>query len=216
MDIKSFFTSIDQRILYNLVAKKVKNEEILWLARVIIFHDSARDIRPKVQSPPSLFDRLPNEKTLFKVARGKGLPIGNLTSQFFANVYMNELDHFAKHKLKAKRYVRYVDDFLILDKDKSKLEFDKKMIEKFLQNNLLLKLHPLKQKIRPVGDGIDFVGYMIRPEYVLVRRRVVWQWRQARRDCRASLEITNVNNSYLAHAKWANSWNLQRKLNAVS
>ena len=120
-DIKSFFTSINHQILYSLITKKVKNEEILWLARTIIFHDCARDIPPKIQSPATLFAKLPAEKSLFKISKGNGLPIGNLTSQFFANVYLNELDQFVKHKLKARYYLRYVDDFIILSSDKKKI-----------------------------------------------------------------------------------------------
>jgi hypothetical protein len=112
MDIKSFFTSIDQQILYEMFCKRIKNEEILWLAKTIIFHDCAHDIPPKIQSQPSLFEKLPKDKSLFTVAKGKGLPIGNLTSQFFANVYLDRLDQFVKHELKAKYYLRYVDDFL--------------------------------------------------------------------------------------------------------
>ena len=118
--ISSFFTSIDQKILFGLIRKRIKNPEILWLSKTIIFHDCARDIAPKIQSQPRLFEKLPPEKSLFKVARGKGLPIGNLTSQFFANVYLNELDQFVKHNLKAKFYVRYVDDFVILGRNREK------------------------------------------------------------------------------------------------
>jgi RNA-directed DNA polymerase len=92
MDIKSYFTTIDQSILYDMIARKIKRDEILWLTKVIVFHDCARDISPKVQGRQALFDKLPKDKSLFTVPRGKGLPIGNLTSQFFANIYLNELD----------------------------------------------------------------------------------------------------------------------------
>lgn len=144
------------------------------------------------------------------------MPIGNLTSQFFANVYLNQLDQFIKHKLKAKYYLRYVDDFIILGVSIEELKLYRKKIDEFLADNLLIRLHPIKQKIMPVKNGIDFVGYVIRAEYVLMRRRVVWQWRRAQRDCFATIAMTNVNNSYLAYAKWANSWSLQSRLNVVS
>ncbi|MBU1092402.1 RNA-directed DNA polymerase [Patescibacteria group bacterium] len=173
MDIKSFFTSIDQQILYDLLCGKVKNEEILWLAKTIIFHDCAHDIPPKIQSQPSLFDKLPKDKSLFTVAKGKGLPIGNLTSQFFANVYMNELDNFAKHQLKAKYYLRYVDDFLILSSDRDYLESCRDQLTVFATDKLKLKVHPDKQFIKAVSCGVDFVGYIVRPEYVLVRKRII-------------------------------------------
>ena len=213
MDIKSFFTSIDQQILYDLVCKKVKNEEILWLAKTIIFHDCAHDIPPKIQSQPSLFDKLPKDKSLFTVAKGKGLPIGNLTSQFFANVYMNELDQFAKHRLKAKCYLRYVNDFLILSSDRNYLESCRKSLTEFAIQKLALKVHPDKQQISPISCGIDFVGYIVRPEYVLVRKRIV-------ADCKFKLSLVKsdsdkhkeVVNSYRAHFMWANTRSLQNSL----
>ncbi|OQB05295.1 MAG: Reverse transcriptase (RNA-dependent DNA polymerase) [bacterium ADurb.Bin212] len=214
MDIKSFFTSIDQEILYSLITKKIKNEEILWLTRTIIFHDCAHDIPPKIQSRPSLFDKLPREKSLFTVRRGKGLPIGNLTSQFFANVYMNELDQFVKHKLKAKYYLRYVDDFIILDRDREKLEYFRSELTKFVEEKLAMTVHPEKQFIRPVSSGIDFVGYVVRPDYVLIRKRVVGDWK-IKMEAMTKLSRKKgkqVMASYLAHAIWANSYWLRREM----
>jgi RNA-directed DNA polymerase len=213
MDIKSFFTSIDQQVLYDLICKKVKNEEILWLSKIIIFHDCAHDIPPKIQSQPSLFDKLPRDKSLFTVAQGKGLPIGNLTSQFFANVYMNELDQFAKHQLKSKYYLRYVDDFLISSSDRDYLESCRHQLTDFAMQKLKLKVHPDKQFIKAVSCGIDFVGYIVRPEYVLVRKRIV-------ADCRYKLEnhkpdsekYQETVSSYRAHFQWANTRGLQNSL----
>ncbi|MDD5693248.1 MAG: RNA-directed DNA polymerase [Patescibacteria group bacterium] len=211
MDIKSFFTSIDQQILYGLIAKKVKNEEILWLTKTIIFHDCAHDVPPKIQSQPSLFDRLPREKSLFTVRRGKGLPIGNLTSQFFANVYLNELDQFVKHGLKAKYYVRYVDDFIILARDRVLLENYRKKIIEYVEDGLLLKVHPEKQFIAPIQNGIDFVGYLVKPDYILVRRRVVGEWRR-KMETKDSKLREQAFISYTAHSNWANSYALRKKM----
>jgi len=213
MDIKSFFTTIDKEILYGLIAKKIKNEEILWLAKTIIMYDPAHDIPPKIQSRPSLFERLPSEKSLFRVAKGKGLPIGNLTSQFFANVYLNELDQFVKHTLKAKRYVRYVDDFLIIEPDRATLERFKAEITGFVREKLALTVHPDKQIVRPLSDGIDFVGYIVKPGYVLIRKRIVWEWRRKLETVpRASAgRAKEIMESYAAHARWANAfWLLQK------
>jgi len=210
MDIKSFFSSIDQEILYGLISAKIKNKEIIWLSKKIIFHDSARSVKPIIQSSPSLFRKLPPEKSLFKVRVGKGLPIGNLTSQFFANVYLNELDLFVKHILKAKHYLRYVDDFLILSFDRNYLRFCQKEISEFLVNKLKLRAHPKKQFIRPVSSGIDFVGYIVRSEYVLARRRVVQNIRKrieaieaesTRERCIVQKEILIIYDAFL---KWAN------------
>ena len=211
MDIKSFFTSIDQQILYNLIVKRVKNEEILWLAHTIISHDCARDVPPKIQSCPSLFDKLPVDKSLFTAPKGKGLPIGNLTSQFFANVYLNELDQFVKHHLKAKYYLRYVDDFLMLDDSEQKLAEWQGKITQFAQEKLGLAVHPLKCFIRPVASGIDFVGYVVRPEYVLIRNRVAGDWRR-KMDRTKGDERRQTYNSYQAHAIWANAFWFSRKM----
>jgi hypothetical protein len=212
MDIRSFFTSIDQRILYNLIAKKVKNEEILWLTKTIIFHDCARDIPPKIQSQPSLFAKLPADKSLFTAPRGKGLPIGNLTSQFFANVYMNALDQFVKHTLKVKYYLRYVDDLVIVERDHNKLEEFQDKIGQFAKDTLALTVHPDKQFIRPLSSGIDFVGYVVRPEYTLIRKRVVGDWRWKMGKLNNSEKMRQTFYSYSAHANWANAYWLRRKL----
>jgi len=142
-----------------------------------------------------------------------GLPIGNLTSQFFANVYLNELDQYVKHQLKAKRYLRYVDDFIILERDETTLDYYQESINSFLWEKLTLMAHPGKQFIRPVASGIDFVGYFVKPEYVLVRRRVVGQCRRQmallanaplakRRACAGS---------YRAHFGFANGYRLTRR-----
>lgn len=213
-DIKSFFTSIEHQILYSLITKKIKNEEILWLARTIIYHDCARDVPPKIQSQPALFAKLPAEKSLFKVKKGQGLPIGNLTSQFLANVYLNQLDQFVKHKLKAKYYLRYVDDFIILSHNKNKLENFRQEISDFLLKRLKLNLHPKKQKISQIKNGIDFVGYFIKPDYVLIRRRVVgeYRYRLAKHLQKPSKNWQQTPSSYFAHFKWANSWGLRKKL----
>ncbi len=212
MDIKSFFTSIDQYILYNLVAKKTKNAEILWLTKTIIFHDCARDIPPKIQSCPSLFAQLPADKSLFTVAKGKGLPIGNLTSQFFANVYLDRLDQFIKHTLKIKYYIRYVDDFVILGKSYSYLETIRRTITKFVAAQLQMHVHPQKQLIRPVADGIDFVGFIVRPEYVLLRRRTISEWRWKVKNLPNGPKKQQVLSSYHAQAAWANTFRLKIKM----
>ena len=185
----------------------------MWLAKTIIYHDCARDIAPKIQSPLPLFEQLPKDKSLFKVAKGRGLPIGNLTSQFFANVYLGELDNFVKHVLKAEYYMRYVDDLVILGGSINQLENYKHKIDIFLREKLKLTLYPVKQKVLPINNGIDFVGYIIRADYVLVRRRVVSQWRQKLANC-SPAKLAAVNSSYLAHAKWANSWSLVKKMRA--
>ena len=106
------------------------------------------------------------------MARYEHLPIGNLTSQFFANVYLDTLDQFVKHQLKAPYYGRYCDDFVLLAEDRAVLERQEAEIKEFLSDELRLTLNDRK-RLRPVSDGIDFLGYIIRPDYLLVRRRVI-------------------------------------------
>ena len=98
------------------------------------------------------------------------MPLGNLTSQFFANIYLNELDYFVKHKLKAKYYIRYVDDFVILHQSREQLETWKTQINLFLINELKLELHPDKSRVIPLSRGIDFVGFRNFYHFRLLRR----------------------------------------------
>lgn len=213
MDIKSFFMSIDKSTLYRLITKRIKNEEILWLTRTVLFHDCARDVSPKIQSRPSLFKVLPAGKSLFKTPRGTGLPIGNLTSQFFANIYLHELDLFVKHQLKIKYYARYVDDFIIVGETKEALDRYRCETIDFLWNKLRLQAHPKKQIIRPISDGINFLGYIIRADYILVRKRVAGEWRRKIEvyPKGGSTKGDSSVQSYRAHAKWANAYWLTKK-----
>ena len=116
---------------------------------------------------------MPKEKSLFYIPKNKGLPIGSLTSQFFANIYLSELDQFIKHKLKIKYYIRYVDDFVIFGKDTKTLINYKKEIEIFLEQKLKLSLHPKKTIIQHKSKGINFLGYIVKEKYLLVRKRTV-------------------------------------------
>ncbi|MBU4257662.1 reverse transcriptase/maturase family protein [Patescibacteria group bacterium] len=170
-DIKSFFTSINHDTLFNLIQKHTRNPDILWLLKTIIYHNPTKN--PIKRGQLSLFNQVPPDKSLFHIPKNQGLPIGNITSQFFANVYLNELDQFVKHRLKAKYYIRYVDDFLILHQDLEILNKWRRQINHFLQEKLALKLHPKKQKIYPINQGIDFLGYVIKPTHILNRKRVV-------------------------------------------
>ena len=120
-DVSKYFDSINHQILFSLLKKKIADQKVLWLIKVII------------ESSNKEF--------------GSGIPIGNLTSQLFANVYLNELDQFVKHKLLIKHYIRYMDDFLILDFEKKKLHQIKSEIQEFLRNKLKLGLHPKKANI---------------------------------------------------------------------
>ena len=133
-----------------------------------------------------------------------GLPIGNLTSQLFANVYLDELDQFIKHRLKIKHYLRYADDFTILDSNRDNLEKLVGQIEFFVQCQLALKLHPKKIIIRKLNQGIDFLGYVVLPHYRVLRTKTK----------RRLIKRINSSNSpsYLGVLRHCNSYKLEKKL----
>jgi len=144
------------------------------------------------------------------------MPLGNLTSQFFANLYLNELDQFIKHKLKAKYYIRYVDDFVILHNSKEKLSKWKQQIDNFLKTKLRIELHKDKSKIMPLSRGIDFVGFRNFYHYRLIRRRNIKKM-QAKvnklRDRRGSYwKLMKSYQGWQAYSKWANSFNLRKNI----
>ena len=164
-----------------------------------------------------LRERERESKTL---PRGKGLPIGNLTSQTFANIYMNELDQFVRHDLKASYYARYTDDFVIIANDRDYLERSLRAIRAFLLEKLKLGLHPNKVSIQSIGRGVDFLGYIQLPHYSLVRtktRKRIWRKlhkkvleHKAGKISRESLESTL--NSYLGVLSHSNSHELTKEV----
>lgn len=140
-DVKKFFDSVDHEILLAILRKRIIDSDAIWLLEQI------------VRSFPA------------------GLPIGNLTSQLFANIYMNEFDQFVKHKLKIKHYARYTDDFIVASADKEYLNKLVHPFQEFLQEKLKLSLHPQKCSILNIRRGVDFLGYAILPHYRLMRNK---------------------------------------------
>ena len=149
-DVKKFFDSIDHEILLAILKKRIADPDTMWLVQQIVWSFTGKW--------KTLFDHL-------------GLPIGNLTSQLFANVYMNEFDQFVKQKLKVKHYARYTDDFVIISIDEKYLECLLGPFQKFIGDRLKLSLHPKKCAILDAGQGIDFLGYVILPHYRLLRSK---------------------------------------------
>lgn len=171
LDIKSYFTSIDRNILFERLCRGGMHPMLRDIARKIIYQDITADCRIK-NARRSDFMALPARKTLFKASAHKGLPIGNLTSQFFGNVYLDALDQFVKHSLKVRWYVRYCDDFVLLGNSERQLEVWRKEIQQFLGDTLDVQLRD-DHRLARVSNGIDFLGYIVRPTHLLVRRRVV-------------------------------------------
>lgn len=211
LDIKDFFTSINKEILFNLIKNKIKNQDILWLVKVILFWDCTKSFI--LRDRQAVMSEIPPNKSLFNKRNKRGLPIGNLTSQFFANVYLNELDQFAKHVLKAKYYIRYVDDFVLLSPNREKLIEWRGAIEDFLATRLNLKLHPKRKHLQPISNGINFLGYISRRDYILVRRRVINSLKTKLRYFKGSPEkLRDLIQAYLGHFKWANAFSLTKRI----
>lgn len=177
-DIRQFFASVDHQELLDLLSIKVKDEKTLSLLREII--DS------------------------FSAAPGKGIPLGNLTSQLFANVYMHQFDWFVKQDLREKYYLRYCDDFVIISKDRQHLLELVDRLQVFLKDELQLELHPSKVQIRKWRQGIDFLGYVLKPHCTLLRTKT-------KRRVLARVNNDNLT-SYLGVCSHADSHELEQTL----
>ncbi|OGZ29575.1 MAG: hypothetical protein A2835_00160 [Candidatus Niyogibacteria bacterium RIFCSPHIGHO2_01_FULL_45_28] len=175
-DIKKFFASIDHKILKEILAKHIADKNTLWLLDEII--DSFRSVREEV-----------------------GLPLGNLTSQLLVNIYMNEFDRFVKHKLKAKFYIRYADDFILLSDDRKWLEDRVEPIKELLKNNLKLEIHENKIQIKTLSSGVDFLGWVHFPDHRVLRTKT--KKRMFKRITVSSAPETM--NSYLGLLKHGNT-----------
>jgi hypothetical protein len=224
LDIHNYFMSIDKQRLFDMLAARLnlKHEEDAqahWLTHTLVFHDCT--VAAHIKGDPALVHRLPPHKTLFHAPPGKGLPIGNLNSQFFANVYLNALDQFVKHELKCQWYLRYCDDFVLLATSLEQLQIYKQRIEVFIAEQLDLSLNPTRLRLRPISDGVDFLGYIVRPFHLLVRRRVLGHLHEVLQKSQAVLVHPHANgteyrfdvdaldtlqasfSSYLGHLRYA-------------
>jgi len=192
-DIKHYFEEVDHEILMNIIKKKIKDESVIWLIKQILANTAEGTAGGELL---------------------RGMPLGNLTSQFFANVYLNEFDYFVKHILKAKYYVRYVDDFIILHESKKQLEIWKEQIGIFLKEKLKIELHPQKTKIISLSRGIDFVGFRNFRHCRLLRKRNIKKMNskveEYKRNKISKEELFESFQGWNAYAKWANSYKLRR------
>ncbi len=194
-DIKHYFEKVNHSILLNIIKKRIKDKKIIWLIKQILNNHHS-------------------EK------KGEGMPLGNLTSQFFANVYLNELDYFAKHTLKAGYYIRYVDDFVVFEENKEKLEIYKQVIDGFLRKNLKICLHPDKTKIFCLGNRINFLGFRVFFYHKLLKKsnlRKMQDNLQLLKEKYEKAEISydkiyNCIEGWLAYAKNADSYKQRKNL----
>ena len=169
LDLANFFVSIDKDPLRDRLSRRIYEPWWLQLAEQILFHDPRQGAI--VQATPAMLARIPPHKSLFNQPAHLGLPIGNLSSQFFANVLLDSLDQFVKHVLKAKHYIRYVDDMVLLHESPQWLNAAHQAIAKYLGEQLHLRINESKTILQPVDRGVDFVGQVIRPHHRTLRRQ---------------------------------------------
>jgi hypothetical protein len=160
-DLANFFVAIDKHVLREQLVPRIDGAWWQQLAETILFHDPRADV--EVRSPPALLRLVPPHKSLFNAPVDTGLPIGNLSSQFFANVHLDALDQFAKHQLRARYYVRYVDDFVLLHWSTDALSGWLARVAAYLPARLGAHLNPRKTVLQPISRGVDFVGHVIKP-----------------------------------------------------
>ncbi len=196
-DIKHYFQEVDHEILISIIQRKIADNDAIWLIQQIIDNNVACSGGGG------------------QTAR-KGMPLGNLTSQFFANIYLNELDYFVKHKLKAKYYIRYVDDFVILHHSKKQLEIWKSEIGCFLKEKLKIELHPQKSRIISLSKGVDFVGFRVFYRFRLPRKRNIRKMKiRVNEFEKGELSYPSLMISFQgwqAYVKWSNSYNIMRDI----
>ena len=193
-DIRHYFDTVDHSVLMGIIQRKIKDRKVLRLTRKILDNHIAKQ-------------------------KEKGMPLGNLTSQFFANLYLNELDYFVKHTLKAKHYIRYVDDFVILDKSKEKLEFYRSEINNFLKT-LKLNLHSEKSQIYPLHKGTKFLGFRIFYYYKLLKKSNVRKMQMRlgllhskyRQGEISSDDFSKNIASWLGYAKQGDTYSLRKRI----
>lgn len=209
-DIQKYFPSIDIAILKQLIRRKLKCSDTLWLI------DSILDNRSEGEK---IIEYFPGDTLLTPLERSKGLPIGNLTSQFFANVYLNGFDHFIKETLKVKQYVRYVDDFALFSDDKGFLQYCRQQIEAYLAT-LRLKIHPIKSQLTQTRYAANFVGFRVLPDRIRVRNHNLQTGRRRLKYLQfayasgqmSAHEVAQSLQSWNAHLAHGNTWRLRQQI----
>lgn len=183
-DVRKFFASIDHATLIEIVKKHISDADIIWLIETVV--GSFQSTGP-----------------------GKGLPLGNLTSQLLVNVYMNEFDQFVKHRLKQKHYIRYADDFVIMHHNKGVLIEVLPKVHGFLDEKLKLSLHPNKIFLKTAASGVDFLGWVHFSHHRVLRTTTKKRMFKGINDSQENPEVVQ---SYLGLLSHGNSWKLQQKI----
>lgn len=196
LDIKKFFDSVNHEVLLQLLKRKIKDDDTLWFLEEIIqsYHSSQ--------------------------GLGIGLPIGNLTSQIFANIYLSELDYYAKCTLRERYYFRYADDFIFLHSDKSYLEKIEASVKNFVTERLRMTVHPNKIHYRKFSQGVDFVGYVLLPHYRVLRtktkkrmfKKITGMVNKYNEDKMSELSLHQSTQSYLGLLTHCKGYQIKERL----
>jgi retron-type reverse transcriptase len=191
-DIKQFFACIDHDILFSFLKRRIDDPDILWLLGQVIdsFHSD--------------------------VGVGKGIPLGNLTSQVFANIYLDEFDKYMKHIRRVSFYIRYAGDFVVADSSRETLLQLTDPVRGFLKTHLALELHPRKLSIRKLAWGVDFLGYIVLPQYRLPRTKTKNRMLTHISKCVASPNASQMIQSYLGYLSHADSYELSLTVRNLS
>jgi len=228
LDIHNFFNTMPRRILWDVLKPRMQRADLpcqtMRVAHALL-RRSPLHAGVDYRGTEAQYALAPDHKRLKNAPPGRGIPSGNYSSQFLAEVLMNELDQFVKHRMKARRYLRFVDDFVLFHESRAQLEAWLVEIEQFLRDRLQLRLKP-EIKLRRLSDGLDFLGYVVFPTHRLVRRRVVASARAALAAYEAAhvqlrtLQGTPADfrliqariGSYFGHLQHANAWRLRGSL----
>ena len=197
-------------ILKQLIRRKIKCRDTLWLIDAIIDNSNEQE---------TVIDYFPGDDLLTPVTRRRGLPIGNLTSQFFANIYLNNFDHFVKEQLKFSKYVRYVDDFAFFSDDWELLAEARLAIEEYLAQ-LRLQIHPIKSQLFATKIGASFLGFRIFPDRIRVRNNNLHQGRRRLRRLQKDYtygiiswkKVNQSIQSWFAHLEHGDTWQLRQQI----
>ncbi len=209
-DIRKYFPSIDHEILKDKIRRKIKCLDTLWLLETII--DSSNPQEP-------VYHYFQGDNLFTPFERRHGLPIGNLTSQHFAVLYLNDVDHWIKEQLGCQAYLRYVDDFALFDDDREQLTEWKDMITCRIEQERL-RLHQVKSQVHATRKGCEFVGFRVLPTHVRVAQKAITRAKRRIRELKAAyaqgeINLGRVHNSiqsWVAHLNYGDTYRLRGNL----
>ena len=223
-DVRQFFPSVDHAILRAILARTIADGDVMWLVDCVLNSGvgvlaETYDMHWFPGDDPSTALRRSSGQGLLAALRPRGLPIGNLTSQFWANVYLNGLDHFVKRELKCPAYLRYVDDILLYADDKEQLHRWRAAVIDYLAT-LRLTLHEKRAQPRPVTEGIPFLGFIVFPTHrrlkrrkgILFRRRLKQHLAAYRRGDITFAQLDASVQGWVNHVRHGDTWGLRRAL----